>query len=186
MTTPQGTAEDTAMEPRSSVEYELAEIRTQLNELVAAVDGLRAYADKADEFRRLRMRDMDYIDQLHRDNDTLRKDQLTSAMKPLLNGFVKLYDLMTEAPDEGDVIGVLRRQLVQILELNGVTVYAPELGEAFDSKWHSGVSVPADRPEAQDATVARVRRAGFQRSGMVVRPAQVDVYRVAQPNAHQS
>ncbi|GAA4604445.1 molecular chaperone GrpE (heat shock protein) [Actinoplanes octamycinicus] len=171
MTTPEETITEDA---------DVGEAPDALAEIRARLDGLAGYVEKADEFRRLRERDAEFVDQLHRENDELRKDQLTQAMWPLFQGYIKLYDLMTAAPAGDETTPMLIRQLVQILDMNGVTVYEPEPGETFDGQWQEGIPVDTVEPDAA-GTIACLRRAGFRRSTTVLRVAQVEVYRLARP-----
>lgn len=160
-----------------TVEAELAAVRTELAGLSAAVRHIQANLRAIDEYRVLRAKDAHLIDMLHAENTELRNDQLTTAMRPLFNGLIKLYDLMGPPTAADKQTKLLINQLLQILELNGVEVYEPVAGTAFDSTRQNG-TVVTDINEAQaDSKVARTLRPGFLRADVVIRPAAVEVYR---------
>lgn len=137
------------------------------------------------ELRRLRANDVDIIDRLHADNTKLRAGELTTAMAPLLQGLVRLHDNMTSIAggDANSVAGMLRTQLVQLLEVAaGVSVYDPQPGEKFDPTRHTGVARVPTGDAAADGTVARRLRPGFARAdGSILRVAEVEVLRYTAP-----
>jgi len=144
---------------------------------------LRRLADRMDELTALRRHDVELVDRLHAENVRLRAGELSEAMTPLLRGLIRLHDQMSSlgGDDAQSVAGILRTQLLQILDLAADTrPYTVESGSSFDPALHVGVRrVPTDDP-ALDRTVARTVRPGFMRGeSTVVRPAKVEVYRAA-------
>lgn len=159
----------------------LAAVRAGLAGLAVAVEEIRANLREIDEFHALRAKDRRLIEQLHTENTELHNGQLTKAMAPLFNGLISLYDLMTPVREEDRSTKLLRDQVVQILDLNGVELYQPKRGEAFDSKRQHGTRTAVTEDPGADATVARMTRVGFLRGDVVVRPALVEVYRLRKP-----
>jgi molecular chaperone GrpE len=83
------------------------------------------------------------------------------------------------APDEG--LSAVADQIAATLAREGVT-RSGERGEAFDPERHDAVDVRLS-PDAEDRTILDVVRAGYERGGRVLRPAQVVVARRAVPPA---
>jgi molecular chaperone GrpE len=83
------------------------------------------------------------------------------------------------APDAD--LGAVADQIAATLAREGVT-RSGERGEAFDPERHDAVDVRLS-PDAQDRTIFDVARAGYERGGRVLRPAQVVVARRAVPPA---
>jgi molecular chaperone GrpE (heat shock protein) len=142
---------------------------------------LERLAGRVDELARLRRHDAELVDRLHAENSRLRAGELTEAMAPLLRGLIRLHDQMGSlgADDPQSVAGILRKQLLQVLDLAvDVRPYTAVPGGTFDPARHLGVRrVPTDDP-SRDGTIARTVRPGFVRGETtVVRPAETEVYR---------
>lgn len=142
---------------------------------------LERLAESVDELVRLRRHDAELVDRLHAENSRLRGGELTEAMAPLLRGLVRLYDQMSSlgGEDSQSVAGILRKQLLQILDLAAdVRPFTPEVGESFDPGRFLGVRRVATDDPALAGTVARTVRPGFVRGeSTVIRPAETEVYR---------
>lgn len=144
---------------------------------------LAALAAGITEANRLRARDQAHVDQLHNDNTSLRRGELTSAMAPLLNGLVRLSDQMASMAggDKNSIAGMLRVQLLQTMDVAaGVTEFSLADGETFDPKRMTGAGREDTNDPDQDGTVSRTVRSGFTRGdGSIVRVAEVVVRRLA-------
>jgi molecular chaperone GrpE (heat shock protein) len=147
----------------------------------AVLAGLGELAGRLDELSRLRRHDAELVDRLHAENTRLRQGELTDAMRPLLRGLIRLHDQMSSlgADDPQSVAGILRRQLLQILDVTSdVRPYTAVPGSPFDPARHLALrGVRTDEPD-RDRTIARTVRPGFVRgAAIVVRPAETEVYR---------
>ncbi|MCM3924364.1 hypothetical protein ND748_22175, partial [Frankia sp. AiPs1] len=142
---------------------------------------LERLAGQVDELARLRRHDAELVDRLHAENSRLRAGELTEAMAPLLRGLIRLHDQMGSlgADDPQSVAGILRKQLLQVLDLAvDVRPYTAVLGGTFDPARHLGVRRVATDEPGRDGTIARTVRPGFVRGETtVVRPAETEVYR---------
>ena len=152
-----------------------------LTGLVAVSESVQRLDERVGELARLRSHDAGLVDRLHAELTRSRAGELAQALNPLLVGLVRLVDQMDSlaAGDEKTVAGMLRRQLLQVLDTAAaVTPFTPGAGEPFDARLHAGVgAVPTEDP-AQDGCIARVRRPGFRRGAdALLRPADVEVFR---------
>jgi molecular chaperone GrpE len=80
-------------------------------------------------------------------------------------------------PDED--LRAVAEQIAATLAREGVT-RSGERGEAFDPERHDAVDVRSS-PDVEDRTIFDVARAGYERGGRVLRPAQVVVARRPPP-----
>lgn len=137
------------------------------------------------ELTALRTFDIERFDRLHAEATQLRAGEHAKSIAPLLGALLRLSDQMTllASGDDASVAGMLRRQLLQILDLAvGVTAFQPMPGDAFDSSRHAGAGRVRTDNAAADNTVSRTIRSGFQRSdGGIVRIAEVEVFRFSTP-----
>lgn len=141
---------------------------------------------RVEEMSRLSQRHVEHIDRLHAENQQLRAGELRQAISPLLRALVRHHDnlakLAEAAGDDGpeaDSLRIVRSGLLNVLSMAGVEAYEVAPRERFDPTRHQGVSrAETDDPDL-DGTVAQMRRCGFvAEDGRVIRPAEVDVYRV--------
>lgn len=137
------------------------------------------------ELTALRTLDIERFDRLHAEVTQLRAGEHAKSIAPLLGALLRLSDQMTllASGDDTSVAGMLRRQLLQILDVAaGVTAFQPEPGDAFDSSRHAGAGRVRTDNAAADNTVSHTIRSGFQRSdGGIVRVAEVEVFRFSAP-----
>lgn len=187
-TQPETPQTDPAPEPDSFAAAAAAALETvqaQLAEVAAAVAPVAQLQTSLAELRRLRANDTDIIDRLHAENTRLRTGELAAAMAPLLQGLIRLHDNMTSIAggDPNSVAGMLRTQLVQLLEVAaGVSIYEPARGERFDPARHTGAARVPTGDAAADGTIARLLRPGFVRGdGSILRVAEVEVLRYTAP-----
>lgn len=171
-------------------EEAVAELAAQVAQLAGQLEALAGLPAQIAELARLRARDGDIIERLHADNTRLRGGEIAAATAPLLGGLLRLHDQMTSlaAGDTQSIAGMLRTQLLQLLEVaGGVAAYEAAHGDRFDAARHTGAGRATTPDPARDGTVARTLRPGFARAdGTVVRVAEVEVYRhtPAAPAAH--
>jgi molecular chaperone GrpE len=85
------------------------------------------------------------------------------------------------AGETDDGLRAVADQIAATLAREGVT-RSGERGEPFDPERHDAVDVRSS-PDAEDRTIFDVARAGYERGGRVLRPAQVVVGRRAVPPA---
>lgn len=156
-------------------------VRTQtglLHDLTSKVTSLTALSE---ELGRLREHDTEIIARLHAENRRLRQGELTEAMAPLLRGLLRLHDKMGSlaAGDRDSIAGLLQTQLEQTLDVTaGIRPFSPSVGEPFDSARHTGVRRVKTTDPGSDNMIARVVKAGFLRDQSMIRPAEVDVFRL--------
>jgi molecular chaperone GrpE (heat shock protein) len=85
-----------------------------------------------------------------------------------------------EALDAG--VELILRNLKKELEESGLT-RIEAVGQPFDPAFHEGILIAeTDDPEI-DHTVSRVLLDGYEFSGRLVRPAQVEIYQYSAPSA---
>lgn len=149
---------------------------SELAAALASLDGRVA------ESQRLLGRQSDLVDRLHAENQALRAGELRSAQTPLVRDLLRLHDdigRMREALGEqdGDLL-ILEQSLLEILERNGVELFAPERGEPFDPQLHAAAGSEPTADETLDRSVSEVLRRGFRwATGELIRAAEVRAYR---------
>jgi molecular chaperone GrpE len=129
------------------------------------------------------------LDKLHRENQNLRAGELERAVAPVLRDLVRLRDDMAAAAVRlRKVPAALTESLIQeldafcegvvdILGRQGCELYAPTVGERFESREHCPSSIRHTALEAMDARIAEVLKPGFRHHGRIFRPAHVVVNR---------
>ncbi len=139
--------------------------------------------EKLDELSRLTSRYSEHIDKLHRENALLREGELQQALLPLLRGLVGVMDTLSTLKLAGDSEHELRalshaeEHLTSILEDWGVQAEDPAQGTPFDVRRQVVVNtVPGTEP-ASDRTIASVIRKGYSSNELLLRRAEVSVYR---------
>jgi molecular chaperone GrpE (heat shock protein) len=147
--------------------------------------GIESLADRfdqlekrIDEIGRLGDRNARHVDDLHTENQRLRSGEIAGATAPMIRDLVALHDdLVKLVPATNDDLDIARQRILAVLARWGVERYEPTVGERFDAARHQGLRL-VESDDADDATVASVRRCGFvAEGGRVVRPADVEVYR---------
>ncbi|MGH9223163.1 MAG: nucleotide exchange factor GrpE [Acidimicrobiales bacterium] len=154
-----------------------------LDDLLLAVERLNV---RVDELTRLSQRHMEHIDRLHAENQQLRAGELRQAMSPVLRALIRHHDDVAKlastaeaGSSEAAALGMVRTSLLSALNLAGVDAFEVSAKEKFDPSRHQGVSRAETDDADLDATVAQMRRCGFVGDdGRVIRPAEVDVYRL--------
>lgn len=128
------------------------------------------------------------IDRLDIEVGRLRRREDERKVEPILLAVVSLLDgleELTKGSDDGvrdpshmyRRLTVLRKQVLEVLQRLGVTIFRPPPGELFDPKRHEAID--ADQPigAGNHAVISRVARPGIEWAGRVLRPAGVTVTR---------
>lgn len=143
---------------------------------------LESATRRADELAAIARRQSEMVDELHRENRTLRAGEIREAVAPLVRGLARLSDDLARmrlgAGAESADLSFLDARVAELLHDCGVLPERPEPGAAFDPQVHQATgSATTDEPSA-DRTIAELRRVGLRRDdGRVLRPADVVVYR---------
>lgn len=147
----------------AAVREELAKVRDE-----AANEIVRARAEMENQRRRL-----------NRDRDEYRKTAAADVLQRLLPPLDHFELAMKSAATAADVksladgVGLIHRELLQVLEACGLTRIMP-VGERFDPNFHEAIGTVAD-PERPSQEVVEVFRSGYALGGRVLRPAMVRV-----------
>jgi molecular chaperone GrpE (heat shock protein) len=155
----------------------------QIARVESLIDALTA---KLDELVRLGDRRERMIDRLHAENQRLRGGELRQAQAPVIRELIRTYDLVvTLAAQEGSAqtdLELVRRRLLDGVELFGVRPIEVGVDADFDATQHAAVARATTSDRAFDMTVARATRVGFvQDDGHVLRPTDVAVRRYSAP-----
>jgi len=166
----------------------------ELREKAAELDGLRSKAKERDDFLALAQRVQadfaNYQKRMAAEKEQWGKFLHADFIRDLLPAFDALEACACMAGKGGDPAAHLEgyrigvKELVRILEKNGLSPIAPAEGE-FDPALHEAVGVKemADRPAN---SVAELMRKGYRLHERILRPAQVMVSKrpaVAGPEA---
>jgi molecular chaperone GrpE (heat shock protein) len=144
-------------------------------------ESLAVLVDRVDELARLEKRHAEHVDRLVAENRALRDGEVLAALTPLLLNLARLADRMDAiigADDPGGTAGLLKTQLVQVLEGAGFHPDVPEVGADFDPAVHRGCGTREVTDPALAGKVVRTVRPGWRSaSGRTVRVAEVEVGR---------
>lgn len=111
-----------------------------------------------------------------------REQQKATATQRLLKSFLSVYDNLTRALQHaehkdgplGQGVGMTLNQFLAILERNGATVVAAEVGAPFDPTYHEAMQQTYSE-ELPEGTIAGVLLVGFMQGDRLLRPAMVNV-----------
>lgn len=152
-------------------------------------ESLAIIVDRVEELSRLERKHAEHVDRLIAENRTLRDGEVMTAMSPLLLNLARLADRMDgiiNADDPGGTAGLLKTQLLQLLEGVGFLPDQPEIGADFDPHIHRGAGTRVVDDPALVGKVVRTVRPGWRTAaGRTIRVAEVEVGRPA-PDAHTS
>lgn len=169
-------AEDAAAP--DSLEAGVAALREDLRAIADELERLSASNRRQAETM---ARKVEVVQELHEDNQRLRRGELEEAQMPLVRHLIELLDQIGRARsslgDEGGrELGHVETGLVEGLRRSGIERVVPTAGERFDPDRHHAIG-RRDVVEAPlHETVAEVRNALFVRgNGRVVRAAHVYV-----------
>ena len=126
----------------------------------------RAYADT----KNLR----NNLEKEHREALKYRSEGFIEELLPVLDSFFSVLAKEPEDPTlKNYLIGFqyIYRNLVSVLENEGVTEISPEVGKAFDPKTMNAV----DTVEGEDNIITKVYNKGYKLHDRIIRPANVQV-----------
>ena len=126
----------------------------------------RAYADT----KNLR----NNLEKEHREALKYRSEGFIEELLPVLDSFyMALANEPTDPALKNYLIGFqyIYRNLVNVLESEGVSEITPEVGKKFDSK----VMQAVDTIEGEDQIITRVYNKGYKLHDRIIRPANVQV-----------
>ncbi len=135
----------------------------------------------------------------HRENREALYEKLAASttnfhfqlLRPLLQRISLLYDLVSELGDSPpqdaraavEALRLVKDNLREVMELNGVETISPVLGDTFDRRFHHVVTTEQTTDETKHESIARTVTDGFlyfgqnERTGAlrpsVIRPARV-------------
>ncbi|HVU74173.1 MAG TPA: nucleotide exchange factor GrpE [Mycobacteriales bacterium] len=145
-------------------------------------ESLAILVDRVEELSRLEKKHAEHVDRLVAENRTLRDGEVTSALTPLLLNLARLADRMDaiiNADDPGGTAGLLKTQLMQLLEGVGFAPDVPEIGSDFDPSVHRGCGTREVDDPAMVGKVVRTVRPGWRSAaGRTIRVAEVEVGRL--------
>jgi len=159
-----------------------------LGSILERVDALRQGIDEANRLSADRER---IVDRLHAEVQSLRAGELEQALSPALRELIRLYDQSHRAAQDlasrgatSDVIGViegLRDEVSDALFRQGVEMFDAEPGTRFDPKEQRAVAAVVALDPSLAACIAKVVRNGFRRGSRILRPLEVEVFRLPVP-----
>ena len=153
------------------LENEISELQEQLEKAKADMEHwkneyYRAYADT----KNLR----NNLEKEHREALKYRSEGFIEELLPVLDSFFSVLAKEPEDPTlKNYLIGFqyIYRNLVSVLENEGVTEISPEVGKAFDPKTMNAV----DTVEGEDNIITKVYNQGYKLHDRIIRPANVQV-----------
>ena len=159
------------MKKSEQLEAELEEKEEEVEKLKADVEHwkneyYRAYADT----KNLR----NNLEKEHREALRYRSEGFIDELLPVLDSFyMALANEPTDPTLKNYLIGFqyIYRNLVAVLENEGVTEITPEVGQKFDSN----VMQAVDTVEGEDNVITKVYNKGYKLHDRIVRPANVQV-----------
>ena len=153
------------------LEAELAELQEKLEKAEADRDHwkneyYRAYADT----KNLR----NNLEKEHHEALKYRSEGFIEELLPVLDSFFSVLAKEPEDPTlKNYLIGFqyIYRNLVSVLENEGVAEISPEVGQKFDAKVMNAV----DTVEGEDNIITKVYNQGYKLHDRIIRPANVQV-----------
>ena len=153
------------------LEAEISELEAQLEKAKADMEHwkneyYRAYADT----KNLR----NNLEKEHHEALKYRSEGFIEELLPVLDSFFSVLSKEPEDPTlKNYLIGFqyIYRNLVSVLENEGVTEISPEVGQKFDAKVMNAV----DTVEGEDNIVTKVYNQGYKLHDRIIRPANVQV-----------
>lgn len=128
------------------------------------------------------------LGEIQRQLQDLTAEGPVRSPRSLINDVFRLYDLAVAVGSNFDDrqmipveefkqrISLIAVQIAQVLQLNGLELIEPRVGEAFNARLHMArQGVPCDDP-LRHRTIAVVHQPGFRSESFVYRPAAVDVW----------
>ena len=160
-------------EKKSKEEKKIKELEEQLEKAKADLEHwkneyYRAYADTQNLRKSLEKEHSDVI--------KYRAMGFIEELLPVLDSFhMALANEPTSQELKNYLVGFqfVYRNLVQVLENEGVKEISPSIGDKFDDKTMNGVDVTIQ--EGEENLVTKVYAKGYELHGRLIRPAQVSV-----------
>ena len=160
-------------EKKSKEEKKLKELEEELAKLKADVEHwkneyYRAYADTQNLRKSLEKEHSDII--------KYRAMGFIEDLLPVLDSFhMALANEPTSQELKNYLVGFqfVYRNLVSVLENEGVKEISPNIGDKFDDKTMNGVDITIQ--EGEENLVTKVYAKGYELHGRLIRPAQVSV-----------
>ena len=160
-------------EKKSKEEKKIKELEEKLEKANADLEHwkneyYRAYADTQNLRKSLEKEHSDII--------KYRAMGFIEDLLPVLDSFhMALANEPTSQELKNYLVGFqfVYRNLVQVLENEGVKEIAPNIGDKFDDKTMNGVDITVQ--EGAENLVAKVYAKGYELHGRLIRPAQVSV-----------
>lgn len=156
----------------------LAEIRDQLAQLTEQTTKHHERASQRESV----------IDNMHSELEQLRRGERRSLLRPLVTEVCRLRDDLLRQADTlpadfdqqraADLLRSYADSLEFTLEDNGITTFAPEIGEPFQARLHRVASKAPTRDSALVGTIAGVASPGYRdiEADAVVASARVVVH----------
>lgn len=153
------------------LEEQISELEEQLEKAKADMEHwkneyYRAYADT----KNLR----NNLEKEHKEALKYRSEGFIEDLLPVLDSFFSVLKNEPEDPNlKNYLIGFqyIYRNLVSVLENEGVTEITPEVGKVFDPKVMNAV----DTVEGEDNIITKVYNKGYKLHDRIIRPANVQV-----------
>ena len=153
------------------LEEKISELEAELEKVKADMEHwkneyYRAYADT----KNLR----NNLEKEHREALKYRSEGFIEELLPVLDSFFSVLKNEPEDPNlKNYLIGFqyIYRNLVSVLENEGVTEIAPEVGKPFDPKVMNAV----DTVDGEDNIITKVYNNGYKLHDRIIRPANVQV-----------
>ena len=160
-------------EKKSKEEKKIKELEEQLAKAKADLEHwkneyYRAYADTQNLRKSLEKEHSDII--------KYRAMGFIEDLLPVLDSFhMALANEPTSQELKNYLVGFqfVYRNLVQVLENEGVKEISPNVGDKFDDKTMNGVDITVQ--EGEENLVTKVYAKGYELHGRLIRPAQVSV-----------
>ena len=120
---------------------------------------------------------------LGREHEATRHDVRDALIHDLLPALDSLDNGISATADQEvrKGLGLVRTELVKALDRQGVEIYQPHHGDAFDPQLHEAVDI-VDEEALPPGAVHRALRAGARSRDRVLRPALVAVNRATAPS----
>ena len=153
------------------LEEQISELEAKLEKANADMEHwkneyYRAYADT----KNLR----NNLEKEHKEALKYRSEGFIEDLLPVLDSFFSVLKNEPEDPNlKNYLIGFqyIYRNLVSVLENEGVTEITPEVGKAFDAKVMNAV----DTVDGEDNIITKVYNKGYKLHDRIIRPANVQV-----------
>jgi molecular chaperone GrpE (heat shock protein) len=140
-------------------------------------------------FEELTRRQTEMIDRLHGENERLRRGELDRMLDPLLRDLIALADTCTRnarawrarsdaSPDStAEALTGVVDDLGLVLLRQGVDVFQPEPGIAFNRREHRALRVELTADRDRDGSLVETVRAGYRQGSRIIRYADVAVWK---------